>query len=299
MKKKDGFTGERSLVLPQAVLNIVADDPIVSSIYITDIGYYPKARYHYRKREQSINEYVFLYCVDGCGWYRLNGKTYTMGRDQYCVLPAGVAHEYGADEDTPWSIYWIHFGGPLARFYAATSPEPLDIKPNANSRINTRIRLFDEIFHTLNSSYTIESIRYAMISFHHFLATLRYLEQYRYADSNADAGDSVSMAIHYFEENIERRLTLDSVCRFVGLSTARLSALFKGKTGYSPLNYFTLLKIKKACEFLDNTDMKINQISLNLGFDDQYYFSRLFAKTMGMSPRSYRYRSKSLFNNDC
>lgn len=129
-----------------------------------------------------------------------------------------------------------------------------------------------------------------MVSFHHFLATLRYIHQYRLAENHTETSSPVQLAVHYFEENIERRISLDDVCHFVGLSASRLSALFKAKIGYSPLNYFMLLKIKQACTFLDETDMKINQISLNLGFDDPYYFSRLFTKTMGLSPRAYRFR---------
>ena len=53
-----------------------------------------------------------------------------------------------------------------------------------------------------------------------------------------------------------------------------------------------MLKIKKACELLDTTGMKINQISLKLGYEDPYYFSRQFSKVMGMSPKGYRARIK-------
>lgn len=292
MKKKDGFRGERSIVLPQAVVSIIENDPVASSLYITDIGYYPKAQYHYRKRDMAIKEYVFIYCVEGSGWYRVNGKEYNVKQDQYFILPAGVAHEYGASEDNPWTIYWIHFGGPMAAFYATDCITPLDVTPAVSSRINTRNTLFEDIFHTLNKSYAIESLRYAMVSFQHYLATLRYIQQYRSAINNTDTNNLLQMAIHYFEENIERRIQLDSVCKFVGLSASRLSALFKEKIGYSPLNYFMLLKIKKACHLLDNTDMKITQISLYLGFDDPYYFSRLFTKMMGISPKYYRSRTR-------
>lgn len=53
-----------------------------------------------------------------------------------------------------------------------------------------------------------------------------------------------------------------------------------------------MLKIKKACELLDTTGMKINQISLKLGYEDPYYVSRQFSKVMGMSPKGYRARIK-------
>lgn len=293
MKIKDGFKGERCIVLPQTVIRTIEEDPVASSVFITDIGYYPKAKYHYRKREKALEEYVFIYCVDGRGWYSVSGRKFVVSKDQYFILPAGMVHEYGSDDSDPWTIYWIHFRGSLARFYAEDNLAPLDVKPNKESRINNRISLFEEVFHTLNRSYAIENLRYAMATFQHYLASLRYLQQYRDAVVNPDAKDTVNMAMHYFEENIERHVTLKGVSEFVGISPSRLSALFKQKIGYSPLNYFILLKIKKACEILDATEMKINQVSLKLGFEDPYYFSRQFSNVMGMSPKAYRSRSKT------
>ena len=67
MKIRDGFKGEQSIVLPQAIIKLMEDDPLASSIYITDIGYYPKAWHHYRSRKKPIDQYVFIYCQ----WKRL------------------------------------------------------------------------------------------------------------------------------------------------------------------------------------------------------------------------------------
>lgn len=292
MKIKDGFVGERSIVLPCTVIKMIEGDPVASSIFITDIGYYPKAKYHYRKRDTAIKEYVFIYCVEGKGWYFVNNKRFEVNKDQYFILPADQPHEYGADKEDPWTIYWIHFRGAFAHYYVSNSLTPLDITPNRTSRITSRINMFEEIFQTLDHSYAIENIRYAMATFQHYLASLRYIQQYREAVSSSDDKDLVNMVIHYFEENIERNLTLKGISDFVRISPSHLLTIFKQKIGYSPLNYFILLKIKKACELLDNSDMKINQISLKLGYDDPYYFSRLFSKIMGMSPKSYRLRTK-------
>ena len=80
---------------------------------------------------------------------------------------------------------------------------------------------------------------------------------------------------------------------YVGFSSSHLSAVFRQRTGHSPLNYFNILKIRRACEMLDSTDMKLNQISFKLGIDDPYYFSRLFSKLMGVSPKAYRSHPKA------
>ena len=71
VKLKDGFTGERALVLPRMIVDRMEEDPLTSMLHITDIGYYPKAKHHFRERKEPINQYVFIYCIDGAGWYRI------------------------------------------------------------------------------------------------------------------------------------------------------------------------------------------------------------------------------------
>lgn len=296
---KDGFKGEHSLVLPKAIIDLIERDPLASLIFITDIGYYPNARHHFRCRETPIPQYVFIYCVNGEGWYEINGIRHSVCRNQYFILPAGVPHSYGASDDNPWTIYWIHFSGSLAIHYAGISNGPHDIAPSMESRINVRNNLFEEIFNTLHSSLAIESIRYAMASFHHYLASLRYITQFRNATvtgksqkelySNSDLEQIVT---HYFLENLERTLTLKELADYVGLSASAVSAKFKSFTGHSPLQYFNIMKIRRACELLDTTSLSISQVSMKLGIDDPYYFSRLFSKTMGLSPKAYRHRIK-------
>lgn len=290
MKLKEGFRGEQAIVLPQAIVRMMEQDPLASTLFITDIGYYPHAGHHYRSRTDTIREYVFIYCMDGRGWYEVDGRKYTVHQHQYFILPAGVPHIYAADAERPWTIYWIHFRGTLAPYYAEGCLEPCDIAPSSDSRINVRTNLFGEIMKSLQGSYALENLRYAMASFQHYLATVRYLQQFRTAGAETGEQDVTDQVLHYFTENIERRLTLKEVADFAGLSSSRLSAIFKERTGHSPLNYFNLLKVRRACELLDTTTLRLNQISLKLGIDDPFYFSRLFTKIMGLSPRAYRSR---------
>ena len=52
VKLKNGFTGERALVLPRMIVDKLEEDPLTSMLHITDIGYYPKAKHHFRERKE-------------------------------------------------------------------------------------------------------------------------------------------------------------------------------------------------------------------------------------------------------
>ena len=297
-KRKDGFHGERSLVLPPEVVEMEAKDPLASSLYVTDIGYYPAAQYHYRERPEPIAQHVLIYCVSGSGWYRVGekdsaaAKTYQVKANEFFILPAGKPHAYGSSDEEPWTIYWVHFKGMHAAIYAQGAQKPQVVLPNLQSRIGHRNNIFEEIFNTLHRDNSLDALRFVSSLLHYYLASIRYLQQYRQAEAPkpkaTDEDDIVEAAIHFLKENIGRRLSLSDMAAYVGYSVSHFSAIFRRKTGQSPINYFNHLKIKDACGMLETTDIQINQLCFKVGIDDPYYFSRLFTRLMGCSPDAYR-----------
>lgn len=290
---KDGFDGQRALVLPKSVIRYMEKDTYTSMLHITDIGYYPKALYHFRRRDPVIDQNILIYCVEGCGWFEFEQEKFTVNSNEYFILPAGFPHAYGSDPNNPWTIYWLHFKGSIASNFVNQQVKPYQILPEKNSRISERTEFFEEIFHTLEMGYSHKNISYACSVFHHYLGTLRFMQQYRDAGTKAaEKDDAILYAIHYMKENMEKKISLDELSAHVGYSIPHFSTLFKKRTGCSPFTYFNQLKIQHACHLLDFTDMKINQVCYKIGIDDPYYFSRLFSKVMGMSPRDYKQKKK-------
>src|SRR5690349_10067415 len=74
IRKKEGFRGQRAIVLPKQVIAIqCTPNSVIDQAYITDIGYYPKAVNHYRRRAQGIDQNILIYCVEGRGWLEAGG----------------------------------------------------------------------------------------------------------------------------------------------------------------------------------------------------------------------------------
>lgn len=294
LKIKDGFRGERSLVIPEMVSKLAEKDAVLSTLHITDIGFYPHAMYHYRERTAPIDQFVLIHCIKGSGKYQVNGKQYEVKANQYFILPAKTPHSYASNNEDPWTIYWIHFKGTLAPYYAEGAEAPITVSPNLNSRIADRNAIFEDIFMTLSDGYTIDNLRYTASLLHFYLGSLHYLPIYRkfhkkeISNNKCEENIITNAALQYMEENLEKTITLQDLSKYTGYSVSHFSMIFKINTGHSPLNYFNLLKVKKACELLETTDLKINQISCMVGITDPLYFSRMFTKIVGTSPRKYR-----------
>jgi len=293
---KSGFIGERAVILPTTVIDEYSVTAMGALLYITDIGFYPKASYHFRKRTKAeASQFVLIYCTEGEGWFELNDQIQKVKANQVFILPKGQAHRYGCKKNQSWTIYWIHFDGKQASYFAEGFDKPLQVLPEKDSRIEERLRLFEEIFSTLKNGYSKNNLEFSSSTLIYFLGTLKYLSTFRagnHAEQPSQQRDAADEAIHFMRENVRKRLYLKDIADYVGYSTSHFSSLFMQKTGYSPLNYFIHLKIQEACHFLDFSEMKVNQISMLIGFEDPFYFSRVFTKTMGDSPSDYRRKKK-------
>lgn len=289
-RKIDGFAGQLAIVLPKSVIDICAETPPINSMFITDIGFYPKAQFHYRERPSGVSQNILIYCVDGKGWAQMPDKGIVPIRTgEFLIIPKGTPHRYGADETHPWSIFWMHLKGEQASVIADLMMTESKNHISAVPFDEERIRLFNDMYGALAKGYGLDNLIYVNMTLWRFMVSFIQSEKFTLTHKTVDK-DAMSKTIDFMQENLHLSLKLDDLAAHVNISSSHYSALFKKKTGYAPIEYFNHLKIQKACQYLQFTDLRIGEIGQKIGIEDQYYFSRLFSSIMECPPVEYRKR---------
>jgi AraC-like DNA-binding protein len=284
--KTDSFFGDRSVVMAKKQIKAIKDNPLIGGLYISDIGFYPHARTHYRKRKTGINENILIYCIDGSGSIHVGSDVHKVQANHYFVIPAHEAHTYWASELTPWSIYWMHFGGVRSFLFKEFFGKVTPIEQSSKSRIDDRINLFNELLTALESGFSTQNLNYANLCLNNLLGSFFFVETYR-AVKGQKSSDPVDQAILFMQKNINKNLKISDLSTHVNLSESHLSKVFRNKTGSSPLDYFINLKMQEAIRLVTNQSLRIKEVAYRLGYNDPYYFTRIFTKHIGSSPASF------------
>lgn len=100
------------------------------------------------------------------------------------------------------------------------------------------------------------------------------------------------MAKSYIQEHVEERLTLNDVSAAVHISPNYLSYLFMRQLSVGFVDCVNQMKMKRACELLETGNHLIYEVANRLGYENAYYFSKVFRKYMGCMPKEYRARGR-------
>ncbi|WCN37633.1 helix-turn-helix domain-containing protein [Aneurinibacillus uraniidurans] len=107
----------------------------------------------------------------------------------------------------------------------------------------------------------------------------------------------IRQAVRFIKEQLNERIMLEEVAQYCCLSKYHLSHLFKREVGLSVIDFINKLRLEKAKYYLETTDLTVQQIASQVGFQDASYFSRMFKKVHQFSPSEYRSRNIALDPN--
>lgn len=289
--KAEGFSGQRIVVLPRGVVAAALKQALLCGLLPTDIGFYPKAKGHFMERRVGVDQSIFIYCIKGQGWCETGSNRYQIRPGELFVIPPGTPHAYGANDKSPWTIYWAHIKGNSNMLLLAemgiTREKPvlwLGEEPEL-------MALFEELLDVMEHGYADSRLLYASQILTHLVGLIIWAS-HRGSGGTLNTTQKVAQSIAYMKQHIDQPATVATFAAMANLSESHYRSLFKNQTGYAPMDYFIRLRIHKACQLLDTTNLSVKEIARLTGFQDALYFSRAFKTLIELPPAKYRLQNK-------
>lgn len=132
---------------------------------------------------------------------------------------------------------------------------------------------------------TISTLSYLFLR---ILQNRHYNENMKNISNSVQRISQIKAVLEYMERNYQAEITLDKLADVANMNSRYLCRVFKQITSLSPMDYVIYLRIEHACTLLANTTLPIIDIAFDCGFNDCSYFTRVFKKRKGMTPREYR-----------
>jgi AraC-like DNA-binding protein len=234
------------------------------------------------------DHYKIHYIHSGKGIFKLGDKSYELKSGQcFLICPNALAY-YQADEQDPWSYYWIAFNGINAQSYLRRANLTLDnpvISCNCDALI---LQCFSQMFE--GSKFPNSGDMRLLSSLYLFLGIMMDQAENNKALTKQSNNDNsyINKAIEWLEVNYSSTVTISEIAEYIGLNRKYFSRIFKREIGMSPQNFLINFRLNKACELMMNNQLSIGEISRSVGYVDQLLFSKIFKKFKGVSPNNYR-----------
>lgn len=233
-------------------------------------------------KTQSLSgrkDYYLIYVTEGALKIVLDEKVVTAEKGSVVIFPPKFKYQYLGEP--PLKYLYAHFTGSyveqLLRDLGFNSL-PTIKKCNFSFKINSDFNELLETF-SLSSSLKTQKCGYLLEHLLILIADNLVKTEERY---------SIESTLSYIHANYSKKLEIPTLAKMENLSNSHYVSLFRSKTGKSPNKYVIDLRISLACDMLTNTDKPIKEIAEKVGYLDPYFFSALFKKHVGVSPKTYR-----------
>lgn len=225
------------------------------------------------------DDYYLIYIVEGELTLDIDCKKHTAKRGSAIIFPPKCSYKYSGKEHLFY--FFAHFTGSYAADFlkeCGFDKLPCIIENDFNTDTQKR---FDLLVNTFLHNEKLSIQRCAC------------LLQEILLDICLDASDKtksspINASLEYIHSFFTETINIPYLAGLENLSNSRYVTVFKKHMGKSPSEYIIELRLQLAKNMLDSTNMSIKQISKYVGYNDQYFFSRIFKKHLGISPQKYR-----------
>jgi len=243
-------------------------------------------QFQQRRREyvsaDAAGDWRLHYIVGGRGRLTCAAERLAVRSGYLLLLPPGGPYRVVSSRRSSFiSQYIVVIDGLPSELLPAGGDGPQQFDIGASGR-----RFFEQLRldHASGNPLVREAARYRLLSFLLGAAGRGCVEL------AGEGRDPIEEALRLMQENVCGRMSLEELAAAVGLNKSYLVRLFRARLGMAPMRYYNELKINAACHLLDDTVMTVAEIAGQLGFSEEFYFSRCFKKFKGVAPAIYRRR---------
>ena len=202
----------------------------------------------------------------------------------FMIWPDAAGHLYGSAQGE-WSHSWLHCVG--AEVASIVSESGLRIGTPFVVESKTLVNKLLVMMHLELASrrFPDESI---------LLLQLKILVKELARAAGSDEGrkaqtpERILVARRYIESHQNAKVSLEKLAKLAGLSVSRFSSEFKRHIGKSPIDYLIETRLGRSIYLLRNMNLSIAEVAEQVGYEDPFQFSKIFAKRFGKSPREAR-----------
>lgn len=245
------------------------------------------------------NHYLFHYILSGKGKLNSNDKngethTYQLSAGSGFLICPDQVNTYIADSTNPWQYCWLEFDG--LKCHDALAATGLDFNTPVWHAINKELgeQLKQEML-TIIQSENVSS--FFLIS--HLYLFLDLLIHASFSRKPLVAGklkdlyirEATTFVRQYYQES---SITIKDMADFCNLNQNYLAKIFKELLNQTPQQFLIYYRMNKAMELLKYTTLSVNEISMQVGYQNQLNFSRAFKKVVGCSPQNWRKENRHI-----
>lgn len=286
-RRPEGFPGQRLVIIPPTIAVRAAHRPVTRDLCVTHIGAFVAAGAHFVERARGTSQHILIACISGNGTCTLNDQDWKLEPGDLLFLPPRGRHLYRANPVTPWTIFWVHFRGLRVDDHLenlGVSPAHPVISVNNPSVL---IDAFEDTFRHTTHGFGEAAMTGLSTAFARLLGLARVHQRFPGSRIRHTEGRLLK-ALSRMRENLAHPWTLEELASDAALSIPHFTELCRRQTGMAPLSLLIRLRLQRAMDLLQQGNHNVGEAAMAVGYEDAFYFSRLFRKHMGTTPNSCR-----------
>lgn len=238
-------------------------------------------------RKSGRKDFQLLYVAQGSANFIIDGVEREVSGGNFVIYYPNQPQYYeyvGAKKPV---VYWVHFSGVDAQSLAESagfSRQTQVLQSGAQPQVEAT---FERIINELQVQQKCFE-QFCQIELARLFALIQRYEPAQGVAGHANIPVHVRDAITYFHAHASDNLLIEDYAHASAMSVSWFIRQFREFVGESPKQYITRIRLNEAKMLLESTDYSIGHVARMVGYDNPLYFSRVFTKYMGLSPRDYR-----------